>query len=214
MTPQKVPTAMFKGLFWDIGLVLIAYYGLRIAGADEYVALLAATVIAGLRVVIVAMRERTLDLFAGFLLAVFGIGLILAVITHDPSLALMAKSGTTGVAGVLFTASMVVRRPLSYAALQRFSTPDERTAYDQLWAESAAFRTRNYRLTALWGFGLLTDALLRVLVVVLFPLDVAAGVSSAVEIAVIAVLVLITRRVIIRAKAAQSADAVTAAAVA
>lgn len=108
MAEQKVPTALFRGLFWEIGIVLIAYYGLRIAGADEYVALLVATVIAGARVLFVAVRDRSFDLFAGFLLAVFGVGLILAIVTHDPRLALMSKSATTGVAGLLFVASIVV----------------------------------------------------------------------------------------------------------
>lgn len=203
MAQQKVPTALFRGLFWEIGIVLIACYGLRIAGADEYVALLAATVIAGARVLFVAVRDRSFDLFAGFLLAVFGVGLLLAIVTHDPRLALMSKSATTGVAGLLFVASIAVRKPLSFAALQRFSSPDARTDYDRLWAESAAFRTRNYRLTALWGFGLLTDAVLRVIVAVALPFDVATGASSVVEIVVIVVLVLVTRRVIARAQAAE-----------
>lgn len=61
MAQQKVPTALFRGLSWEIGIVLIACYGLRIAGADEYVALLAATVIAGARVLFVAVRDRSFD---------------------------------------------------------------------------------------------------------------------------------------------------------
>lgn len=199
----------FTQLFWDIGVVLIAYYGLRLAGADDYVALLAATALAGVRLVYVAARDRRVDLFAGFLFAIFGVGLVLALVTHDPASVLMTKSATTGVAGVLFLGSIAARKPLTFAALRRVSTPDALAAYDRLWTESAAFRTRNYRLTALWGCGLLFDAIVRIPVALLLPLDVATGLSSAIEIGVIVVLVLITRHVVARAKAAEG-DALAA----
>jgi hypothetical protein len=45
---------------------LVAYYGLRAAGVSEYVALLSATVLSGVRVVYGVVKSRRLDPFAGY----------------------------------------------------------------------------------------------------------------------------------------------------
>src|SRR5215218_8982801 len=66
--------SLFLGLFWDIGLSLVAYYGLRAMGASPYVALLGGTVTAGLRFGYVWLRDRRLDAFAAFMLVEFGGG--------------------------------------------------------------------------------------------------------------------------------------------
>ena len=68
----------------DVAPPLVAYYGLRAAGASEYVALLSATVLSGLRVGYGVVKSRRLDPFAGYLLLTFGLSLAVGLATTDP----------------------------------------------------------------------------------------------------------------------------------
>ena len=66
--PPIGPGVMLRGLAWDVGLPLAAYYGLHALGAADWPALLAATAVAGLRIVRVAVRDRRLNAFASMML--------------------------------------------------------------------------------------------------------------------------------------------------
>ena len=62
---------MVRGLAWDVGLPLVAYYALHLLGASDWVALLTASFAAALRIVWAAVRDRRLNLFAVVMLVVF-----------------------------------------------------------------------------------------------------------------------------------------------
>src|SRR3954462_7410610 len=64
---------VFSGLAWDVGAPLLGYYALHLLGATDWVALLVATLAAGLRLVWVALRTRQVTWFAAVMLAVFGL---------------------------------------------------------------------------------------------------------------------------------------------
>jgi hypothetical protein len=81
--PRIGPGVMLRGLAWDVGLPLAAYYGLHALGVADWPALLAATAVAGLRIVWVAVRDRRLNAFATIMLVIFGIGLILSFVSGD-----------------------------------------------------------------------------------------------------------------------------------
>jgi len=53
---------MLQGLGWDVGLPLVGYYAFHFLGVADWPALLTATVLAGVRIVWVAVRERSLNL--------------------------------------------------------------------------------------------------------------------------------------------------------
>ena len=53
---------MLRGLGWDVGLPLVGYYAFHFLGVADWPALLTATVLAGVRIVWVAVRERSLNL--------------------------------------------------------------------------------------------------------------------------------------------------------
>lgn len=74
----------YSGLLWDVGAPLVGYYALHALGASDWVALLVATVAAGLRMAWVAVRTREITWFAAVMLAVFGLGLVLAFVGGDP----------------------------------------------------------------------------------------------------------------------------------
>src|SRR5690242_17948023 len=81
MSKTPGPAAIMLSLLWDVGLALAAYFAAHWLGATDYVALLAGSAVALLRVVYVAVRTRTFDAFAAVMLGVFLVGLGLSFLT-------------------------------------------------------------------------------------------------------------------------------------
>ncbi|MHA6621538.1 VC0807 family protein [Pseudonocardia sp. DLS-67] len=183
--------SMFLGLFWDIGLSLLAYYGLRALGASPYVALLGGTVTAGLRIAYVWLRTRRFDGFAAFMLAEFGVGLGFALLTGDARFLVAKESFSTAVAGLIFLGTCAYGRPMIWHAAARFR-PAYRGEFERLWRHSAGFRHMFRMLTAVWGVGMLVEAVARVVVAYSLPVDTAAGLSQLLRFAAMGLLILWT----------------------
>ncbi len=178
------------GMVWDVVPSIVAYYACRALGASPYVSLLAGTLVAGIRVAYVAIRARTFDAFAGFMVAIFGFGLVMSFVTGDERFLLVKESFGTGAAGLAFLGSCFVGRPLIFHAARRFSAPSEaaRAGWEDMWHSSPGFRRTFFVLSAGWGAGLLVEAAVRVVLVYLLPVDVMAGLSSVLAIAGFVVL--------------------------
>ena len=192
--------SMFLGLFWDIGLSLVAYYALRALGASPYVALLGGSVIAGLRIGYVWWRTRTFDAFAAFMLFEFGIGLVFSLLTGAARFLVAKESCSTAIAGLVFLGSCVVGRPMVWHAAARFQ-PARRDEFDRRWRTEPAFRPLFRVLSLMWGMSLLVEAVARVVVAYTLPVDVAAGLSQVLRFGVMALMVLWTVAIVKRQRA-------------
>lgn len=193
--------AMLRGLAWDVGLPVVAFYVLSWLGVSDWAALLTASCLAGLRVIWGIVRERALNPFATVMLIVFGLGLALSFVTGDPRFLLVVKSLVTGAIGLVFLVTALRgRRPLTLAAQQSWSP----ATADDLACEYAANPAvrRGHRLSStVWGLGLLAESLLRVPIVYLLPLDVAVGASSALLVVTLLALLCWNARYVARAQA-------------
>ncbi|MER6074303.1 VC0807 family protein [Streptomyces sp. NPDC001817] len=176
----SVMRAMVATLFYDVGLSVIAYFAAELLGANTYVALLAGTAVAGLRVLWVAIRQRRIDPFALFLVFLFGASLLLSFTTGDARFVLAKDSAQSATAGLVLVGSCLVRRPLAYYAALRFAREagSEQAAQFQATADTSAMRARWRRVTLVWGTTLLIDASLRIAAVYLLPIRVASNVSQ------------------------------------
>jgi hypothetical protein len=168
---------LLLSLVWDFGLALVTYYGLRALGADPFVALLGGTVVSGLRVAYVAFKNRTFDLFAAFLMAIFGVSLVLSFLTGSARFLLIRESFGTGIAGLLFLGSCFIGRPLIYYAAKRMQL-DGGARFAEMWPTNPEFRRNFQIMTAVWGAGMLFEAVVRIPLVFLLPIDVMAGVGG------------------------------------
>ncbi|MEJ2888783.1 VC0807 family protein [Actinomycetospora aeridis] len=174
----------FSGLFFDVGAPLVAYYALRLLGATEWVALLVATVVAGVRITWVAVRTRQVTWFAGVMLAVFGVGLALSFVDGDPRFLLVTDSFTTAMVGLVFLASLLTGKPLTLSAFQT-SQPQKAREMEEFYRTIPPVR-RTFRVSAVvWGVGLLLLAIVRIPLIYLLPLDVMVGLSTGLLVAVI-----------------------------
>jgi hypothetical protein len=175
---------VFSGLLWDVGAPLVAYYALRLLGTSEWVALLVATLAAGVRLVWVAVRARQVTWFAAVMLAVFGLGLALAFVGGDARFLLVKDSFGTALVGLVFLASLLGGKPLTLSAFQT-SQPWKAREMEEFYRTIPPVR-RTFRVSAVvWGVGLLVEAVARIPLVYLLPIDVMVGVSTAMMVTVI-----------------------------
>jgi uncharacterized membrane protein len=171
----------------DVAPPLVAYYGLRAAGTSEYVALLSATVVSGLRVGYGVIRSRKLDPFALYLLLTFGLSLAVGLSTTDPKLILVGNTMVNGLGGLIFLGSCVIGTPLTQVVGDRFQTSDARDPEDL-----RRRRRIHVQLSAMWGVGLLLEVAIRLVVIANNSVDVANGLNSAITLPIIGLLVLAT----------------------
>jgi len=196
---------LLQTILLDVAPPLVAYYGLRAAGASEYAALLSATVLSGVRVSYGVVKSRRLDPFAAYLLLTFGLSLAVGLATTDPKLILVGNTLVNGIGALIFLGSCVVGTPLTQVVGDRFHTSDSDDDPDL----ARRRRRIHVQLSAMWGTGLLVEVAVRLVVIARFPVDVANGVNSAITLPVIGLLVLATM-VVSRRAAATAAPAVTA----
>lgn len=184
--------AMFGTLFLDAGLSIFTYLGLHWAGATDYVALLAATVVAGLRAGYVIIRRREVDAFSIFMLFTFALGLGLSFLTGNARFLLIKESFGTAASGLIFLITCVVGKPLMYYASQRFSAPTaaKRAEWNERWPRSPGFRKIFLTMSVVWGIAFLLEAGLRIPLVFSLPTPVMATISPIMTPVLITVLVL------------------------
>ncbi|MFE4862391.1 VC0807 family protein [Streptomyces sp. NPDC056670] len=193
---RAVKHAMVATLFYDIGLSVTAYFAAELLGASTYVALLTGTLVAGGRMLWVAVRQRRIDPFALFLLFLFGASLALSFTSGGARFILAKDSAQSAVAGLVLVGSCAVRRPLAYYAAQRFARQagTRQAAEFDAMADTSTMRARWRRVTLVWGTTLLIDASLRIAAVYLLPIKVASNVSQLLMVAFVGGLVLWTVR--------------------
>lgn len=203
--PEPVGVATIgRGLAWDVGLPLVAYYALHLAGASDWSALVAGMVVAGLRVARAAIRTRTPNPFAMVMLLSFAMGLTLAFTTGDVRFLLLKDSLTTAAVGLMFLVLAAVGQPLTLAAAKTWEPAKAEFLSEQFRTNPAV---RRWHLTAslVWGVGLLLEAALRVPLVYLLPVRVMVGLSAGMMILAYAALVAWTGWYLKRARGSRAA---------
>ncbi|MFJ7217904.1 VC0807 family protein [Amycolatopsis sp. NPDC098790] len=179
---------LFALLIWDVGLPLVAYYGLRLSGQSEQVSLLAGAGFAAARLVFVAVRRRSFDGFAALLAAI----LALSLVTGDAKFLLVKESFGTGAAALVVLAACFTRTPLLLTAVRAGAGEARRARIDRLCAESPGFAASFRFMSVVWGLGLLAEALLRIPLVYLVSPDVMTALSTVLLVATVTALSLWT----------------------
>lgn len=201
-------TPVLRGMLLDIAPPLVGYYGLRALGVSEYIALLTATVLAGIKVGYDAIKARRLDPFAGYLMLNFGLSLAVGLATHDARMLMVGDTLVGGIGALIFLGSCVIGKPLTQVVAERVQGTDERSREEPTDTDGspepgeAAFKHRvHVLLSAIWGVGLLVGMFVSLGVIFSFSVDVGKGVNTAVSLGVTAVLILVTIVVAKRARA-------------
>jgi hypothetical protein len=187
----------------DIGPPLASYYGLRAAGVSEYIALLTATVLAGIKVSVDAIRARRLDPFAGYLLLNFGLSLAVGLATSDARMLMVGDTLVGGIGALIFLGSCFIGTPLTQVVAQRVQT--ERGTPEA--GERDFTRRVHILLSAMWGVGLLIGMLISLVIIFSLSVDVGKGVNTVVSLALTGVLILATAVVAKKARSRREQSA-------
>lgn len=179
---------VLRGILLDVAPPLIAYYGLRALGCSEYVALLSATVLAGVKVGYEAIKARRLDPFAGYLMLNFGLSLAVGLATSNARMLMAGDTLVGGIGALVFLGSCVIGKPLTQVVAERAQSDDDPPEP----GEEAFVHRVHVLLSAMWGIGLLVGMLLSLAIIFSLSIDVAKGVNTVVSLGLIAVLMAAT----------------------
>ena len=176
MNERKMILSIVWVLFLDAGLAVGAYLLARQLGASLFVALLVGTLVAGLRAAYVIIRRHEVDAFSLFMIATFGIGLVLSFVTGSPRFLLAKDSIATAVSGLIFLGTLLVGKAMMFYLAQRFgaSGDEERLEWNELWSTNAGFRSLFRRQTMVWAIAFLAEAVAKFALVMILPVSTMA----------------------------------------
>ena len=160
------------------GAPITLHYALHAAGVSNLVALGAGAVVPAVGVIVQLLTKRHLDGMGSLVVVTAVAAIVLSAITRSPRF-LLAKDGLlTAVWGVWFLATIRFRRPTAFVMARpllegrhAFSAG----SWDDLWSSEPQFRHIWRVASALWGVGLLTDAVLWVVMSYTLPIPVLTG---------------------------------------
>ena len=142
------------------------------------------------------IRRRRIDLLAGIVLTAIGVGLIITVLGGDPKIYLIRESFFTVTFGLAFLISLVLPRPIMFYVARHFASgndPANVARFNQSW-QDADFRHAMRVMSAVWGFGLLLEAVIRISLVMMLSVEQFLVISPFVIYGIIALLFIWTFR--------------------
>jgi hypothetical protein len=166
-------------VIFDVAGPLALYNALRHVGMTVVPALLLSGIPPALGVAIGAIRNRRLDVIGALVLAGIAVGVVLALVTHNPKLILAEGSVPTTFFGISCLASLWARRPLMFTFALEFIGPDTAQGQEmtRLWRQYEGYRRVFRVITAVWGVGFLIEAALRIVVIYHTSTGIALGSS-------------------------------------
>lgn len=113
----KDPRARFVNtLLLDVGLPLGLFYGLRLMGVDQWLALVVSAVVPVLRLTYVIVAERRIERLTLFTMSLVLASVAVSWMTSDPRLLLARESYFTALIGAWILATLLAERPMIYTA--------------------------------------------------------------------------------------------------
>jgi hypothetical protein len=135
-------------------------------------------------------QQRRVDEFSVLVLIGIVAGVATTALSGNARAAFLKDSVTTGVLGLIFLATLVAGRPLTFYMGRRFATDGSRAQrewWDGLW-RYPAFRKMQRQLCAAWGGALLGEAVLRAILTEALGTSSMVVVNNTVPYAVIAAM--------------------------
>lgn len=164
------------------GLVLpfALYYGLRLAGADPWVALVLGGLAPLLRVLLAAARTRRLDRLGAFTLSVLTVNTAVGLITADARLLLALGGWLTALLGVWLLMSLRGGRSALFDVTVTLMPAEAAAQWQHDWLHHPVFRRVFRAMTAGWGVAFLIGAATRAGMAYTLPVDVVPVASAGV----------------------------------
>jgi hypothetical protein len=182
-TPQSIePPARSGGLSRSIGvnavLPYVTYVLLTRYGVATVPALAAGAVFPATTTLFGMLWAGRIEALGIIVLAATGTSVASALWFTSPYLALAKGSLITGVIGLVFLISLVLKRPLVFYLAAAGMDQAATRRNDALWDARPGYRHLMRKLTAIWAIALLAEATLRLLLIPLFPIAIFLPISE------------------------------------
>jgi hypothetical protein len=182
-----------NGVLIDVLAPLALFYGLRAAGVDQLLALLAGAaipVVTGLRALAAGQRIGGVRWFVLGAMAVTVAG---SFISGSPRALLLRGVLVMTALGVFLLVTVWARRPFLYEAARTVFDEDKQRTWCRNWDDHPPFRRLLRLCSALWAAACLLDAALRAVIVLVLPVDAVPIAELALLVVTLAALVIVQR---------------------
>jgi len=133
------------------------------------------------------IKDKKLDTFSSFIFLGIVLSIVAAWIGGDERFILLRESYVTGIMGLVFLLSLLTPKPLIYYFAMRFIS--NKSVMTKRWEEEVSFRHFIRVMAAVWGIGLMIEALVKVVIVYEFPISKALVISPIAQYIIIAILI-------------------------
>lgn len=185
-------TRLVPDLIVDVALPIATYYMLVGQGVPAFWAFLLSGVWPTGKSVLSLIRQRRVDELGMFVLILIILGTLVSLLFHDPRWLLLKDSAFTCGLGLVYLATLLMRRPLTFYFGRKFATDGSaaaRARWDEYWEELSVFRHGQRVITSVWGLTLLIEGLIRIPATFVLPLNVMVVVSNIMPLLVITALI-------------------------
>lgn len=187
--PKNPRTELITMFVFDIGVPLGLFYGLRLAGVNQWLALLVSGASPLLRIAYRLVTTRRIEGMALLALAIMVCGTAVGLLTGDPRLLLARESYITALLGLGMLATLLGRRPFVLSAMLQLLPEPTARSWRHSWAHDPPFRRVMRLITAAWGGAFLIDALARVVMAYTLPVDIVPVLSIALLLVMLIIVV-------------------------
>ncbi|MGW1892559.1 VC0807 family protein [Streptomyces sp. NPDC002004] len=179
-TPARRRTAALRRrlaaqLLFELALPLGSYYGLRAAGAGQWLSMIAGGLLLLPWLGYGIVRHRRVEAMAVFTLSLVVIGTLLSLITASPRVLMIRDSWLTATIGLWVLGTLLTRRPFIMTTSRGIVIAkvgeDGLAAWEARWDTEPMFRHHLRLLTGVWGAVFLLDAVLRIALAYTIPVD-------------------------------------------
>ncbi|MGF9846675.1 VC0807 family protein [Priestia megaterium] len=133
------------------------------------------------------IKDKKLDTFSSFIFSGIVLSIVAAWIGGDERFILLRESYVTGIMGLVFLLSLLAPKPLIYYFAMRFIS--NKSVMTKRWEEEVSFRHFIRIMAAVWGIGLMIEALVKVIIVYEYPISKALVISPIAQYIIIAILI-------------------------
>lgn len=190
-------------------LPFLLYQYLTAQGVSTVYALAATAIFPVAGVTLGWVRTGQPDIIGVISFVFIVLGLLSSLISGSPLFFLIKESFLTGVFGLTFLGSLLLRRPLMFYLSRQFysgNDPSRAARFEGRWRDPS-FRFGQRFLTIIWGCALISEALIRVGLVFVLPIPIFLVISPLIGLTILLGLIIWTMSYARRRRAAAVREA-------
>ncbi|WP_225731184.1 MULTISPECIES: VC0807 family protein [unclassified Nocardia] len=168
--PPDTRGAVLEKIAINVVAPIALYYALRAAGVDPWLAVTLGVIPPAIRTGWTVATQRRVDTMAIFTMSILALSVAMSFVTGSPRFALAKDGWITGAVGLWICATML-RTPFYFQLSRTMTTGAIHERIELSWLRSPTFRRAMMLATAIWGIGLLADAVVRVVLAYTLPID-------------------------------------------